>query len=326
VSDPHDWRPSAPLSALRARAQILATIRAFFAERAVLEVETPYLSSAGTTDPHIDSFELRFQGPGPVADHPLWLHTSPEFPMKRLLAAGSGPIYQLGRVFRQGEVGRRHNPEFTLLEWYRPGWDHHQLMDEVEALVQRVLGLASTAAERLSYAQAFQRHLGIDPHYSDSETLQQIAIERDPGVAGLQLERDGWLDLLLTHYIEPHLGVGRPTLLMDYPPSQAALARIRPGEPPVAERFELYIDGLELANGFHELGDAGEQAARFRAEQAARRAAAQPEVAADQRLLAALAAGLPPCAGVALGVDRLVMVALGASSLAEVVAFPLERA
>lgn len=322
-----DWRPAASLEALRVRAQVLATIRAFLAGRGCMEVETPALSAAATTDPRLESFATVYRGPGVAGGRPLYLHTSPEFPMKRLLAAGSGPIYQLCRVFRQGEAGRRHNPEFTLLEWYRPGWDHHALMEEVAALLAAVLP-ATEAPERLSYAEAFGRHAGLDPHSAPAAHLAEcaadhgVAVPEGMGPAG----RDAWLDLLLTRLVEPHLGRGRPTFLHNYPASQAALARVRAGDPPVAERFELYLEGVELANGFHELTDADEQRRRFEAERAARRAEGLPDVPADGRLLAALAHGLPDCAGVALGVDRLVMAAAGADRLEEVLAFPWDRA
>ncbi|HKJ77178.1 MAG TPA: EF-P lysine aminoacylase EpmA, partial [Gammaproteobacteria bacterium] len=323
-----DWRPAASPEALRARARVLAAIRAFFAERDVMEVETPVLSAAANLDPHIDSLATTYQGPGAPDGRTLYLHTSPEFPMKRLLAAGSGPIYQLGRVFRQGESGRLHNPEFTMLEWYRPGWDHHALMDEVEALAATVLGVTGPA-ERLSYAEAFQRHLDLNPHAAAVEELIQAALAHGiappPGLG--RDDRDGWLDLLLSQRIEPYLGRGRPTFIYDYPASQAALARVRGGWPPVAERFELYSEGVELANGFHELADAAEQRRRFEAERARREAeTGRPAPSLDERLLAALEAGLPDCAGVALGVDRLLMRAAGAERLEQVLAFPLDRA
>ncbi len=317
-----DWRPSAPLDNLRLRAAILAQIRAFFAARGVLEVETPALAAATVTDLHLASLETRCraEAEGELA---LYLQTSPEFAMKRLLAAGSGPIYQIARAFRDGEAGRRHNPEFTLLEWYRPGLDHHGLMDEMDALLGEVLGLPP--AERLSYGELFAGRLGIDPYQAGAAELESAA--RAAGVADtLDLERDAWLDLLLSVVLEPGLGRGRPTFLYDFPASQAALARVRPGPPPVAERFEVYVEGLELANGFHELTDAAEQRRRFERDLERRRERGLPEVPLDERLLAALASGLPPCAGVALGVDRLVMLAAGAGSLSEVLAFPIDRA
>jgi lysyl-tRNA synthetase class 2 len=303
-------------------------MRAFFSARGVLEVETPILSPAATTDLHLESFQTSYTGPGAPKGATLYLHTSPEFPMKRLLAAGSGAIYQLCRVFRQGEAGRRHNPEFTLLEWYRPGIDHHALMDEVEALIAPILAARITApSERLTYREAFLRHAGFDPHAATLDelraTAQGFGIQGDFGA-----ERDAWLDLVLTHAVEPRLGRGRLTFLYAYPASQAALARTVQDEEgtPVAERFELYFEGVELANGFHELADADEQRRRFAADNAARRARGLPEMPPDARLIAALAAGLPDCSGVALGVDRLVMLAARAESLEAVMAFTVERA
>lgn len=327
---PSCWRPGADLATLRLRAELLARIRAFFAARGVLEVETPALSAAALTDPHLTSFATVYSGPGPRYGRTLFLHTSPEFPMKRLLAAGSGCIYQIARVFRDGEAGRLHNPEFTLLEWYRDGFDYHRLMDEVAELATELLtGRVPLAEpERLSYRAAFQRYLGLDPHRATVAELaagaERFEVSIPPGMPAD--ETDPWLDLLLTHRIEPRLGVGRLTFLYDYPASQAALARLRPGDPPVGERFELYLNGIELANGFHELGDAGEQRRRFGAENAARRVLGLPEMPVDEHLLAALAADLPDCAGVALGFDRLAMLAAGKKSLAEVLAFPFDRA
>ncbi len=323
-----EWRPSASLENLQLRARILAGIRAFFAERGVLEVETPLLSASGLTDPHIDSFSTDYTGPGVPGGCTLFLHTSPEFPMKRLLAAGSGPIYQVCRVFRQGEAGRRHNPEFTLLEWYRPGFDYHALMDEVEVLARQMLGevAGSGPAERLTVAEAFLRHAGIDPHRADAEAFAACAREHDlPPLAG-SADRETWRDLILTQLVEPRLGGDGLCFLHDYPADQAALARIRPGDPPVAERFELYCQGVELANGFRELADPAEQRARFERERAVRAASGMASVPLDERLLAALEAGLPDCSGVALGVDRLVMLAAGAESIEEVIAFPVDRA
>jgi lysyl-tRNA synthetase class 2 len=319
-----DWQPCATLENLRQRARILQQIRAFFAARGVWEVETPTLSVAALSSPAIDSFVTRYTGPGHAAGVNLYLHTSPEFPMKRLLAAGSGPIYQLGKVFRQGEAGRRHNPEFTLLEWYRPGLDHHALMDEVEALVAPILGLAGRA-QRLSYGEAFLRFAAVDPF--DAPIAELRATARRLGIEGFDAgeERDGWLDLLLSHSIEPHLGREGLCFLTDYPASQAALARLRPDNPAVAERFELYYRGVELANGFHELGGGTEQRRRFESELAQRAAQGRESPPLDERLLAALEAGLPDCAGVALGVDRLVMLALGARSLEEVIAFTIDN-
>ena len=264
----------------------------------------------------------------------VYLQTSPEYAMKRLLAAGSGPIYQLARAFRDGEAGRRHNPEFTLLEWYRPGFDQHRLMDEVAELLAEVAGVAGPA-ERLTYAEAFRAHAGVDPFADPPERLAEAARgATDGAVPDLGDDRDAWLDLLMGTVVEQRLGWSgdrrRPTFVHDFPASQAALARVRtpvPGAgPAVAERFELFVGGVELANGFHELADAAEQRRRFEADLARRRALDLPEPPVDERFLAALAAGLPDCAGVALGFDRLVMLAAGAGSIAEVLAFPAGRA
>jgi len=410
-----DWRPTAEMGTLRLRAEILARIRAFFDDRGVLEVETPLLASAPVTDLHLAALSTRYRGPGADDGRELWLQTSPEFAMKRLLAAGSGPVYQLCKAFRDGEAGSRHNPEFTILEWYRPGWNHHRLMDEVEELLCTVLdrrsgtppldsrvtthdltpsrphaptpsgsgnprssgervrprsqseigsdrrqarvwswcaertysgsgseripqpedGVRSSRpqarepghAERLTYAEAFQRHVGIAPH--TAKVTELIAVARDrigSTVPDLGEDHDGWLDLLMSHLVEPQLGRGATTFLFDYPASQAALARVRPGNPPVAERFEAWIEGVELANGYHELTDPEEQRSRFEHDLAARHARGLPEVPIDERFLAAVEHGLPDCAGVALGIDRLVMLAAGAKRIDEVIAFPVDRA
>ncbi|MHA7816528.1 MAG: EF-P lysine aminoacylase EpmA [Pseudohaliea sp.] len=310
-----DWRPAASPAALARRAELLAAVRDFFSRRGVLEVETPLLARHGVTDPAIEP--LVVQG-GASLSAPRYLQSSPEYAMKRLLAAGSGPIYQLGKAFRDGEAGRRHNPEFTLLEWYRPGFDHHALMGEVAELLEHCLG--PTGWRKVTYGDLFQAHLGLDPHSADTETLAAAA-RAELAAGDLELDRDGWLDLLLSHRIEPALeGV---VCIHAYPVSQAALARIDESGPvPVAERFEFYVDGLELANGYHELADPAEQARRFAADNARRRQLGLAERAPDARLLAALEAGLPACSGVALGFDRLLMVATGAGSLDEVLAFP----
>ncbi len=289
-----------------------------------MEVETPILSSAAITDPHLHSFTTCYAGPGHARGMPLYLHTSPEFPMKRLLATGSGPIYQICKVFRQGEAGARHNPEFTMLEWYRPGFDHHALMDEVAMLAGPLLGLDGKA-EKLSYREAFIRYLQLDPLEAGLEALRQCVASN--GLNGFEKEtdRDLLLGLLLSHRIEPALGKEQLCFLYDYPATQAALARLNPQDSRVAERFELYYRGIELANGFHELVDAGEQRRRFEAELEAREAQGLETVPIDERLLAALEAGLPSSAGVALGIDRLVMLVVGAESLDQVMAFAIDR-
>lgn len=300
---------------------MLGRIRAFFAAREFMEVETPALSRAAATDPALGSFSVCVNG------GLRYLHTSPEFPMKRLLAAGSGDIYQICRVFRAGEIGRHHNPEFALLEWYRLGFDHHALMTDVEELLREVLSGFTTigSANRLSYRDAFTHYAELDPLTSTTEDLRTCAASHAIQTQGA-LDRDQWLDLLLSHVVAPALPEGRFTFIYDYPASQAALARVRSGEPPVAERFEVFWGALELANGFHELIDPAEQRERFEREQRARRAADLSVPALDERLLKALAHGLPDCAGVALGLDRLTMVAAGADSIAEVTAFPWDRA
>ncbi len=308
---------------MRRRAALLARIRAFFAARGVLEVETPQLAACPVPDRYQQSLSCSVEAPG--APPRMYLQTSPEYAMKRLLAAGSGPIYQLAKAFRDGEAGRLHNPEFTLLEWYRLGFDHHALMDEVGELLSEVLGC--DPAEKLSYAAACERWLEVDPHRVGAAELARLAAARGWVVVGLEdADRDTWLDLLITRYVEPELGRGQPTLLYDYPASQAALARIRPGAPPLASRFEVYLEGVELANGFHELADAAEQRQRFELELERRRQLGLPEVPLDERFLAALEAGLPDCAGVALGIDRLAMLDAGASHLGEVMALPVDRA
>lgn len=318
----NDWKPSADLDTLRARAALFAAVRAFFDKRGVLEVDTPLLSVHATVDRHIESFR--------TVDG-RWLQTSPEFAMKRLLCAGSGPIYQICRVFRLEESGRHHNPEFTMLEWYRPGLDHHGLMDEVEALVGEVARQldrpVAAPMERLSYREAFRRHLQLDPFRADAAALSAALRAAGHHLDGMdEQDRDLWLDLAMSLVVGPQLGRDLPCFLHDFPASQAALARIRADEPPVAERFELFWQGLELANGFHELGDAAEQQRRFEADRQVRAARGQALPPYDRHLIAALEAGLPSCAGVAIGLDRLLMLLLGKPALAEVLAFDEGRA
>ncbi len=318
-----DWQPTASLANIRLRAKILGQVREFFTDREVLEVETPVLSNATVTDLHLHTLSTEAEIPGLGGPTRLHLQTSPEFAMKRLLAAGSGPIYQICKAFRDQEAGRLHNPEFTMLEWYRPGWNHHRLMDEVDDLLAVVLG--TTPANRRSYGELFLTELGIDSHRDDAETLRRRAL--DHGLEDVEgLDREGWLSLMMTHSLEAGLGREGPTFLFDYPADQAALARIRDDDPPVAERFEVYVKGVELANGYHELTDAEEQRLRFEQDLQNRLTRGLPEPPSDHRLVAALDHGMPPCAGVALGVDRLVMLAAGASDLKDVIAFPIERA
>jgi lysyl-tRNA synthetase class 2 len=321
-----DWQPTASFEAMRLRAALYARIRTFFAERDVLEVETPVLSRAGNTEPNIASFSLEFSGRTDGAPRTRWLRTSPEFALKRLLAAGIGDCYELGRVFRDGEAGGRHNPEFTMLEWYRIGWDHQRLIGESADVVNAALALVGRQAtlQRIAFRDLYWQRLGIDPLTADSAILHAALgdVEIDPEGLG----RDDWLDLLMTHKLQPVFDRDRLMAVYDYPASQCALARIRAGDVPVAERFELYLGPLELANGYHELGDADEQRMRFERDLSVRgqRGVAAPPV--DEHLLSALRAGLPDCAGVALGVDRLLMAMAGSDGIAATLAFPFQRA
>ncbi len=317
---------SVRLDALRLRAAVNALFRLYFAERDVLEVETPILSEAGNTEPNIESFTTTFTGHSDAGARIRWMRTSPEFALKRLLAAGVGDCYELGRVFRNGEAGGRHNPEFTMLEWYRVGWDHLRLIDETVALVQRALALVGREAAVLSltYRELFQQGLGIDPFEASDEALRAPLSGHLADEEGLS--RDDWLDLLISHRLQPAFPADRITVVRDWPASQCALARIRPGEPPLAERFELYLGHHELANGYHELTDATEQVRRFQRDLAVRerRIVTLPPI--DHRLIAALERGLPDCAGVALGVDRLLMALLGTDHIADVLAYEFVRA
>lgn len=323
-----DASRTANLDALRLRATLYATIRAFFAERDVLEVETPILSVAGNTDPNIRSFSLEFSGRTDGAPRTRWLRTSPEFALKRLLAAGVGDCYELGRVFRDGEAGGRHNPEFTMLEWYRVGWDHRRLIDETVALTQAALALVGRSArvERIAYRDLYRDALGIDPFRDDEATL--CAALGDVRIDPEGLTRDDWLDLLMTHRLQPTFGDDEIRVVVDYPASQCALAKIRDDGDghAVAERFELYLGPLELANGYHELTDADEQRARFERDRAIRRSRGEPLPPIDEALLAALRRGLPACAGVALGIERLLMAMRGTPRIADVLAFDFARA
>lgn len=312
-----DWQPTASTARLQARSRLLQDIRGYFSDRDILEVETPLISKAGNTDPEIQSIRT---------DTGAYLRTSPEFPLKRLLAAGSGDIFELGRVFRAGESGRFHNPEFTMLEWYRTGISYHQLMDEIAGLV-RFCGhgkFDQWPEQRFSYRQLFLHHLDIDPFCADSRELSAAAKKHN--ITDIELERRQWLDLLISMVIQPALPEECLTFIYDFPIEQAALARIRPGSPPKAERFELYLGRTELANGYQELTDVSEQRRRFAAENAQREKRGQSSCETDHHLLAALEHGLPECAGVALGVDRLLMSLSGAETISEVIAFPISRA
>jgi len=313
------------LASLQLRARVYALIRTFFAERHVLEVETPMLSASGNTDPNIESFHTQFSGHVDAGARERWLRTSPEYPLKRLLAAGIGDCYELGRVFRNGEAGGRHNPEFSMLEWYRVGWDHRRLMEETITLVEASLAMLGRRAEVLieNYRQFFIDELGIDPLHAPIDELQALLAEQNIDPAGLT--RDDWLDLLITHKLQPAFPRDRITVIHDYPASQCALAKVRSGETPLAERFELYLGSYELANGYHELNDAAEQRRRFERDNAVRRARGQREIPMDEGLLAVLDA-MPDCAGVAMGVERLLMCLGDTDAIADVLAFPFSEA
>ena len=329
-----DWKPTADVDALQLRAALYVLIRTFFSARKVLEVETPILSAAGNTDPNIASFSL--EPGGGLGQERRWLRTSPEFALKRLLAAGVSDCYELGRVFRLGEAGRNHNPEFAMLEWYRVGWDHRRLMQEVAELVPAALALVGRElhVRESSYRDLYRDLLGLEAFTADDATL--CAALGDVAIDPCGLTRDDWLDLLMTHRIQPQLRANELLLVYDYPASQCALARIRHESArdgrmdadafPVAERFEAYLGPLELANGYHELTDAAEQRARFQRDLQVRSQRGDPLPAIDERLLVALEHGLPQCAGVALGVDRLLTVMSGAQGIARVIAFPFDHA
>jgi lysyl-tRNA synthetase class 2 len=302
--------------AFKLRAKLYALIRTFFAERGVLEVETPVLSEGGNTEPNIESFSTTFAG-----SRERWLRTSPEHALKRLVAGGLGDCYELGRVFRNGEAGRRHNPEFTMLEWYRVGFDHRRLMRETAALVLTTLASKGWSADvvETSYRDLFAG-LGIDPFEASVEALR--APLAGFGIDPAGLSRDDWLDLLITHRIQPGSPKERITAVYVFPASQCALAMIRDG---VAERFQQVLATYELANGYHELTDAAEPRARYESDNARRRARGQREVPIDGRFLDALAQ-MPACAGVALGIERLLMYLADTDDIADVIAFPFADA
>nr|WP_010133270.1 EF-P lysine aminoacylase EpmA [Microbulbifer agarilyticus] len=322
MSDISLWQPTAPLDNLRRRATLLADIRRFFSERQVLEMEVPILSRRATSDPHIDSITADCSGAS------AFLATSPEFGLKRLLAAGMGDCYYLGKAFRNGEAGGRHNPEFTMLEWYRVGWDDHRLMIEVGEFLSWMLNISRVCS--YSYRALFLKFLDIDPHRASLEELKAV-VARVLELSFEPADRDECLDLLMSHHIEPNMDSSDErgiTLVYDFPASQAALARVEDDElgAPVARRFEAYVAGMELANGYWELTDAAEQQRRFAADQQYRAEHGKPVNPYEERLVEALAAGMPNCAGVALGVDRLLILACGAQRIEEVIAFPIERA
>ncbi|MCW9717038.1 MULTISPECIES: elongation factor P--(R)-beta-lysine ligase [unclassified Avibacterium] len=323
MTENEQWRPTASIQNLLARAKIMAEIRRFFTDRGLLEVETPILSEFGVTDVHLATFSTEFTSPFKHQSKTLWLSTSPEYPMKRLLAAGSGAIFQLCKVFRNEEAGTKHNPEFTMLEWYRPHFDMYRLINEVDDLLQQILDCAP--AESMTYQFAFQEYVGLDPLSASREELIAKAKEYHLEQAENE-ERDTLLQFLFSAVVEPNIGQERPVAIYHFPATQAALAQISSEDHRVAERFEFYYKGIELANGFNELTDANEQRHRFEQDNRQREQLGLPIRQLDERFLAALQAGVPNCAGVALGVDRLIMIALGAKNISEVVAFSIENA
>lgn len=317
-SEPPDWKPSATLSTLRQRAEWMASVRSFFNQRGYLEVETPVMGRCGVTDVYLANIPAYFRGQAYA------LQTSPEYHMKRLLAAGSGPIFQLSRVFRDDELGRWHNPEFTLLEWYQLDIDHHTLLNEVDGFLQQIAGWAPLV--RCPYQQLFEIQCGIDPFTADWQLLKDCVGQF--GLSGVlpsdERDCDQYLFLLMSHVIEPALALEpMPIAVYDFPPSQASLAQIKAGR---AARFEVYFRGVELANGFHELTDAKRQAERFQLDNHARQVKGYPVAPVDECLLQALEHGLPPCSGVALGIDRLFALVFGLNHIAAGLAFDFSRA
>ena len=314
-----DWRPGASRHAVEARARLLATIRAFMAERHVLEVETPILSQAGNSDPNVHTMATDDA-------HRRFLRTSPEYAMKRLLAAGHRHIYELGRVFRAGEQGRCHNPEFTLLEWYRTGMPYLELATEVIELIRLCGGgiFDDWEVQRITYRDLFRQSIGLDPAHCSETELSGCALER--GILSGPLSHLQWLDLLFSEIVQPALPGECITVVCDFLPEQAALARIRNAEEPAAERFELFLGQMELANGYQELTDADEQLRRFERESRLRGIRGDEMAPIDTLLIEALRHGLPDCSGVALGVDRLLMSILKLERIEAVLAFDAGRA
>ncbi|WP_435274935.1 elongation factor P--(R)-beta-lysine ligase [Psychrobium sp. nBUS_13] len=318
------WQPSASIATLKNRAKIIAKIREFFEKRQVMEVETPTLSQATVTDVHLHTFDTTFVGPGFADGKQLYMQTSPEFHMKRLLCAGSGAIYQMSKAFRNEESGRHHNPEFTMLEWYQPNYDHMTLIDEVDELLQAVL--STQQCEIISYQHLFIQHLELDPLSADIEVIRKVALSYDFGdFVATESNKDTLLQCLFCFVIEPKIGLEKPIAVYNFPASQAALAQLEHADKRVARRFEFYYQGIELANGFHELQDANEQLGRFKQDNKERLKEGLTEQPIDYRLIEALAHGLPNCAGVALGIDRLIMLALQQKHIRDVISFDVSR-
>lgn len=319
------WRPTATFAALQARAELLRTLRNFFATRGVLEVETPVLAQHGVTDVNLEPIIATQAMPASKTCKKYYLQTSPEYAMKRLLAVHKCCMFQIGKAFRNDEQGKLHNPEFTILEWYRVGFDHFALMNEMDELLQLVL--QTRPARQVSYQTLFLEFLQLDPLTASVVELQQCCQRQgiDLYCNSGDMDKDDWLSLLLTHCIEPKLQGDSPWMIYDYPCSQAALAQLNPTQPEVAQRFEVYINGIELANGYHELGNSEQHRERFNQDNKHRLAKGKPQREIDEYLLHALAAGLPACAGVALGLDRLLMLKLGAVEIGSAISFPINR-
>ncbi|MCK4492600.1 MAG: EF-P lysine aminoacylase GenX [Methylococcales bacterium] len=323
-----DWQSSCDITQLQQRAQMLATIRQFFADKKVLEVETPLLCQATGTDPQVDFFKSLYHYP--PKNKTLYLQTSPEFAMKRLLASGCGSIYQICKAFRNGEQGYYHNPEFTLLEWYRVDFDLAQLMDEVGILIAQLLSatVAIKGIKKIRYSDLFFQKTGLNALTFCLKSYQDYAQAHDIAEAIALCENDHnlWCDYIFSFKIQPNLEADYLYLIYHYPASQASLARINVDNPTVADRFEVFINGIELGNGFFELADEAEQQQRFDKEIQTRVRQKQPKVQKDQRFLAALNHGLPDCCGVAVGIDRLLMLLSGSNDIESVLAFPIDRA
>jgi len=322
-----DYLPTASWERLCQRGDLLRRLRRFFDDQGFVEVHTPILSADTVVDRHLDPVPVTLgtDPRQPEVGPRYWLQTSPEFGMKRLLAAGAQAIYQVTKAFRLAERGPLHNPEFTMVEWYRVGDDYQAGMQLLADLAEMMFERGPTL--RLSFAEAFETALSVDPHRAEVTELAAMAARLGIDTAAFEsADRDAWLDLLLVESIQPTLGTAQPVILYDFPASQSALAQVRPGPPAVAERFELYVDGLELANGYHELLDAAELRHRNHLANEQRMADGKPPLPVESRLLAAMDAGLPSCSGTALGFDRLVMAATGATTIDEVIPFPIERA
>ncbi len=321
-----DWQPACDLKQLRERARLLRIIRRFFYQRNVLEVETPLLSSATGTDPHLDFFSSYYHCA--PENQEMFLQTSPEFAMKRLLAAGSGSIFQVCKAFRNGESGRLHNPEFTILEWYRVDFNLDQLMNEVVELVSEIMPEALTSVHKVSYVEVFKQYTRLDPLVFCKQSYTEYALNNNlPDAPAICADDHAtWLDFLFSYIVQPELEQQFLTLVYGYPAIQSSLARINQHNPTLADRFEVFIKGVEIANGFFELADADEQEQRFDREQQQRLDKKLPPVAKDEKFLQALRSGLPDCSGVAIGLDRLLLVLSNAEDLSDVIAFPLARA